>query len=68
MSTCSLEEPYVATFWVLWYNIKVSDAERASTSLIPGLLLLEELVPRVFSYLQVVLFVAGVENLYVYVK
>lgn len=27
MSMRSLEELYIATFWVLWYNIKVSDAE-----------------------------------------
>lgn len=46
MSACSLEEPYIATFWVLWYDIKVSDAERVSGSLIPALLLLEELMPR----------------------
>lgn len=52
MSMRSLEELYIATFWVLWYNIKVSDAERVSSSLIPGLLLLEELVPCcVLNYL-----------------
>lgn len=47
MSLYSLEELYIATFWVQywWYDIKVSDAETVFSGLIPGLLLLEELVP-----------------------
>lgn len=52
MSTCGLEELYIAAFWGLWYDIKVSDAERFASSLVPGLLVLEELVPRcVLNYL-----------------
>lgn len=27
LSTSSLEAPYIAAFWVLWYDIEVSDAE-----------------------------------------
>lgn len=46
MSLHSLEELYIATLWVQYwqYDIKVSDAERVFSGLIPELPLLE-LVP-----------------------